>query len=168
MLVPHSSTNTNLAGSLGPSSHLAKHFSLDRFVRRHPDSFFERPTEPAYSPAHGGDGDLISLLALPQLAMSLQSSVIMLFELLPQSSSVLYALADQERTFGRRLGCHRSCLSSQSEIASYGGLGDTQRVHYLISRRATIDGSNHSFPQIHRIGSHARSISTDQQSCKSL
>src|SRR5215216_5479619 len=117
MLVPHSSTNTNLAGSLGPSSHLAKHFSLLRFVRRHPDSFFERPTEPAYRPAHGGDGDLISLLALPKQAMFLQSGVIVLFELFPQGSSVLYALANRERTFGWRLGRHRSCLSSESQIA---------------------------------------------------
>ena len=153
---------------LSPLLLLAKHLSPLRFVRRHPDSFFERPTKPAYSPAHGGDRDLNPLLSLPELAVFLQSSVIVLFELIPQGPSLLYVLADRERTFGGRLGCHKSRLSSQSEIAPYGGFGDSQRAHYLFSRRTAVYCGKHSFPQIHRIGSHARSISAAQQPCKLL
>src|SRR5215203_1431232 len=124
MLVPHSSTNTNLAGSIClTSSRQALLFCS--FRSEAPRLFFERPTKPAYSPAHGGDRDLISLLNLPQLAVFLQSGVVVLLELLPQGSSVLDALADRERAFGRRFGCHRSRLPSQSEIAPYGGLGDS-------------------------------------------
>src|SRR5215217_3962515 len=94
---------------LSPSPLLAKHFSLLRFVRRHPNSFFERPTnptKPAYSPRHSGDRDLISLLSLPKLAMFLQSSVVVLFELLPQGPSLFDTLADRERTFRRELRRH--------------------------------------------------------------
>src|SRR5215211_8382730 len=130
MLVPHSSTNTNLAGSMAATSSRqaplsAKHLSPLRFARRHPDSFFERPAKPADSPAHGGDRDLGSLLSLPQLAVLIEGGIIMFFELVPQGPSLLDALADRERAFGRRLRCHRSRLPSQSEIAPYGGLGDS-------------------------------------------
>ena len=49
----------------------------------------------------------------------------MFFELVAQGPSLLDALADRERAFGGRLGCHGSPLPSQSEIAPYGGLGDS-------------------------------------------
>jgi hypothetical protein len=57
-------------------------------------TLFERPTVPAYRPRDNGDGDLNYLLSLPQLAMSLQGGIVVLFELFPQGSSRLDALAD--------------------------------------------------------------------------
>src|SRR5829696_4802603 len=51
---------------------LAKHFSLLRLARRHPDTFFECPPELlAYGPAHGGYGDPHAPSLFPQLAVAL-------------------------------------------------------------------------------------------------
>src|SRR5919199_179049 len=113
MLVPHSSTNTQTLRDPCSSPHLAKHFSLLRFVRRHPNSFFERPSQPADRPRHSGDRDLNPLLSLPELTVFLQSSVIVLFELLSHKAFLCSTLWPIEKG---RLG---------------GGLGATDPVSLL-------------------------------------
>src|SRR5215212_11910035 len=100
MLVPHSSTNTSLAGSIALTSSRQALLSCS-FRSEAPRLFFERPAKPAYSPAHGGDRDPHSLLSLPQLAVLIEGGIIMFFELFPQDRSLLDTLADRERTFRR-------------------------------------------------------------------
>jgi hypothetical protein len=54
----------------------------------HP-SFFEGPTESAYGPAHRRYRDHDARPVLPKLAVALKRGVVVLFELLPQGTSLL-------------------------------------------------------------------------------
>src|SRR5687767_13700850 len=102
------STNLNREASCA----LAQHLCSLRLIRRLPATSVFRPTQPAHGSPHGGDGNPDSLLALPQLAVVLQGSVVVLFDLLPQSAALLDGGADRKCTSGEPSGTYLSSLSS--------------------------------------------------------
>ena len=126
-------------------------------VRRLPAASFFRPPHLAHGSPHSGNGNPVSLLALPQLTVALQGGVVVLLELSPQSAA-LFDGGDGRCRSGGLWGTYLSSLFSKTQIPLESGHRYAERPNDFLPRDATVHSSKHLQSQIERVRSHPGSV----------